>query len=261
MIIRQKLTLKSILFVTIFAFSFAMYAQNPMSVDELEKKMEKAVDPSGKLKTTTTRIMTATLLIKQQGISANTIIKSKKPHKSQVISIIPNMMTEVKVFNGETGWVYSNMTGVRQILGAELASIKLQGKMDDPEAKLTEIFQSVTIEKEKIKTGNFTCYKLVCTPKEEDGKNQMTIYVDDEKYLTRQIDMIIVTEMGAIPSITVLEDYKKSNDILFPYKMTSKVLGMDMIVTIDKIELDVPIKDSEFEKSFIDEYQKKLNKK
>ncbi len=243
----KKSILKITSMITIIAFGLTLYAQHSMTVEELEKKAEKAIDPLGKLKDLKTSITTGSMLIKQQGITANLIIKKKYPNKSLSITIVPKMVTEINAFNGESSWAYSNLSGIRQVLGEELAFLKLQAKLDNPKLKIKDIFQTVTISEKKSKINNFNCYKLICVPKKEDGKNPITLYIDDKEYLLRQMDMIAISQMGPMSITTTIESYQKYDDILFAKTMISKVMGMEMVFTIDKVKLNETIKDSDFD--------------
>lgn len=246
---------KLLLFGMILALGTVVYAQD-ITVEEIEKRSELATDPEGKLESIKTKIMKAEVLIKEVGMKASLVIKSKEPGKTNSVQIIPNVITEVKVFDGNESWQYSNVQGLRQVTGKELMFSKFQAKLDDPKLKMTDIFEKVILAPEKTKIGEFNCYKITGIASKEDGIKPMSLYFDDKSFLPRKMEMLASTVMGDIPINIFFNEYKKYDGILMPYKTTASVMGMNMVITFTSIEFNKEVDDFEFTKAFIEKIQK-----
>lgn len=82
------------------------------------------------------------------------------------------------------------------------------------------------------------CYKVVVTPKE--GSTQ-TRYYDKATNLLLKTVRTVKTPMGEITSEALMVDYRKDGDILAPHKVTQKVAGQEITMTIESLQYNAEI--------------------
>jgi hypothetical protein len=85
---------------------------------------------------------------------------------------------------------------------------------------------------------------VVLTPNE--GKPE-TQYYDKKSNLLVKMTMTAVTQMGEIPTETLVSDYKEQNGLLSPRKIRQKVLGQEFDITIAQIEYNSDIPKDRFD--------------
>ena len=88
------------------------------------------------------------------------------------------------------------------------------------------------------------CYKVVVTPKE--GSPQ-TRYYDKQSNLLVKVTRTVKSPMGELTAETMLTDYRKEGDIMMPHKMTSKVAGQEIKMTVDSVQYNVEIPKDRFD--------------
>ncbi len=82
------------------------------------------------------------------------------------------------------------------------------------------------------------CFKVVLTP--ELGPAQ-TFYYDCQTYVARRMDIILKRPQGPAPTEVRFDDHKKVDGVLIPHKITQKTLGVEQILSLDTIEVNVEL--------------------
>jgi hypothetical protein len=78
-----------------------------------------------------------------------------------------------------------------------------------------------------------------------DG-NSSDMFIDKGSYLLVKTSSTVTQNGTTVTSDTYPSDYKETNGILFPMKTTISTQGMEMILTFDKVEVNIPIEDTLF---------------
>src|SRR5262249_45845056 len=99
-----------------------------VSVDQVLDKYISALGGKDALMKVKSRSAKGTFEIAAMGLSAPAEIYAKAPNSVVLIINVPGLGTIQQGYNGSTGWSQDPQTGLRDITGAELASIKREAE-------------------------------------------------------------------------------------------------------------------------------------
>jgi len=180
------------------------------------------------------------------GIEAPIVLELKRP-KSMRIDIAIQGMTITQAYDGTVGWMLNPLSGRTdpEPLPSELRkSVEEQADIDGPLVDYKAKGNTVELLG-KEKAEGTDCYKLKVTLKNGDVR---TFFIDAESGLEVKIEtrtMVRGTEqLGDI----ILGDWKEAGGILMAHSVDAGQPGAPMRqkMTIDKIELNVPVDDARF---------------
>lgn len=138
--------------------------------------------------------------------------------------------------DGETVWESSLLTGTRILKGAERAAF-LRGMRFNADYDYEDLFKSMkTTGVEEIAGRPAYAVDLVT---KDDTKE--TRFFDKESGLLVGLRSTTKSQMGEVPSNSTFSDYREVGGVKMPFKMSVKAMQVEMVTTIDKAELDIPI--------------------
>ena len=187
------------------------------------------------------RITTMTMEIPAQKIKGDMSVKQVEGKLIAVINI-PNIGEIKRGFDGTTAWETSPMMGTRVITGPEKAQLLLGTRLDG-ELRYEELYKTIECVGMEDVEGK-PAYKVIATPK--DG-SPMVQFFDKESGLLVKSTITQKSQMGELNVDNFLTDYKKEDGVLIAHKTTTKVMGIEQVVMIDKIENNVEIPASAFD--------------
>jgi Protein of unknown function (DUF620) len=176
------------------------------------------------------------------GLKGKVMMYSQSPDKKLVEITLEGIGKVQEGSNGEIAWSHSAMTGPRLKEGDEKAEALLQGK-HGADAQWRDLYTSAETKAVESVDGK-ECYKVVVTPK--SGKPQ-TRWYDKQSGLLLKMAMTSKSPMGEIEVESLLGDYRKEGELLLPHKITNKMAGQEIGMTIDKVEQNVEIPKDRFE--------------
>ena len=180
------------------------------------------------------------------GIEAPIVIEMRRP-KSLRIDIAVQGMTITQAYDGAVGWMLNPLSGRTEPETVPPEALRVMEEQADMDGPLVDYkSKGHTVEllgKEKVEGTD--CYKLKVTLKSGDVR---TIFIDTESNLEVKVEgrtMIRGTEQV---SDTLLGDWKDVGGILMAHSIDNGQPGAPMRqkITIDKIELNVPLEDARF---------------
>ena len=180
------------------------------------------------------------------GIEAPIVLELKRP-KSMRIDIAIQGMTITQAYDGTVGWMLNPLSGrtdPEPLPSEAMKSVEEQADMDGPLIDYKAKGNTVELLG-KEKAEGTECYKLKVTLKNGDVR---TFFIDAESSLEVKIEtrtMVRGTEqLGDI----IYGDWKEVGGILMAHSVDAGQPGAQMRqkMTIDKIELDVPIDNARF---------------
>jgi len=180
------------------------------------------------------------------GIEAPIVIEMRRP-KSLRIDIAVQGMTITQAYDGAVGWMLNPLSGRTEPETVPPEALRVMEEQADMDGSLVDYkSKGHTVEllgKEKVEGTD--CYKLKVTLKSGDVR---TIFIDTESNLEVKVEgrtMIRGTEQV---SDTLLGDWKDVGGILMAHSIDNGQPGAPMRqkITIDKIELNVPLEDARF---------------
>ena len=214
---------------------------------KLMQKMDQATDPQHQANKITNQIFVFEVELAMAQIKFNNTTILKAPNKRKMITTIPNMMTETEVFDGKVGWKSNSRMGFQQITGPALQFLKYT-TISSNTIRFEDKFKTIELAKETFTIDGRKCYKLTCYPPTEYNLTPQIIYIDTKKYLTRRVEMVVVSSMGEVPSTANIIEYKKFAGFNLPSKMQMTQMGMNVQMTLISFKINQEVSDSEFAK-------------
>lgn len=173
--------------------------------------------------------------VPSMGLSANFDMYSARPNRMLMVSSLPGVGEIRQGYDGTTAWAIDPMQGARILEGNELKAISDEANFENS-LRLARNFTSVqTVEKTKL--GDKECYKVKLVWK--SGRESFDCYGTTDGLLVGSISMQ-ETAMGAVETTTLLSDYKEFGGMKLPTRTTVQAMGMEQLMTIEKVEFGAP---------------------
>ena len=186
-------------------------------------------------------VQTATMEIAGQGVRFTMTIYRAAPNKSYVVMEMPGMGKIEEGTDGKVVWSLSAIQGPRIKEGAE-KSMGLLAATFNGDLRWRELYKSAeTVGVEDVEGG--PCYKVVLTG--NDGLIQTRYYSTKTGLIVKTI-MTVKTQMGEIPTESVVSDYRDAGGVLVPYKSVSKILTQQLVMTVENVKPNAEIDASRF---------------
>ncbi|RJR27919.1 MAG: hypothetical protein C4574_05575 [Candidatus Latescibacterota bacterium] len=229
------------LLVSLFAFALA---SPPDATPTAEQVLDRFVEALGGVKAfdkLTSTVTKATLAIPAMGVTIDVTIYAARPNKFYSLAESAMIGKIERGTDGSIFWEKSTMQGPRVLEGEELADAMRDAKFEGL-AYWRSLYDSVAVSGLDTVDGS-PAYAVVLKPK--DGKPRTYVFDVTSGLLVKTINLA-VTQMGEIPVVGYVTDYRRDGELLQSYKTTMKVMGQDRVITVSGIERNVAIPDSVF---------------
>jgi outer membrane lipoprotein-sorting protein len=232
----------------ILAIVIGLAVATPAAAQTADEIIAKHIDALGgleKLKSVKTVRMTGKMTI-GPGIEAPIVMEIKRPNAMRM-DITVQGMVGTQAFDGSTGWTlmpFQGSTAPQQMAADEMKMAEEQADLDGP--LLDYKAKGHTVEllgKEKVEGSD--AHKLKVTMKSGVVR---TIYIDAEHFLQLKDESKRTVRGAEMETETILGDYKEVDGMMFPHSIDGGQKGSPQRqkLTIEKIELNVPIDDARF---------------
>jgi outer membrane lipoprotein-sorting protein len=230
--------MKKLIFV--MAGLIMMTVISAQSLDEIVKKYTEAnkLDKVASLKT-----IKITANLSMMGMDMPMVLWMKNPNKIKSVTTF-NGSEMIQVFDGEKGYMVNPMTGSTDPVEMTPDQIKQTLRSSMFQNYMASYLKNgqLTLDGED-KVNDKPAYKIKATV---EGGTVVDMFIDKSSYFlvktsttTSQGGMTVT--MDSYPS-----DYTETNGFMIPMKTTSSAQGMDILITFTKVEVDIPMEDSEF---------------
>jgi len=215
------------------------------SVDEIIAKNIQARGGMDKLKSVQT-IRSSGKMTLGPGIEAPGLLIQKRPNGARLEFTVQGL-TAVQAYDGQTAWQVMPFTGKKdaELMSAdEKKDIEESADIDGPLVDYkTKGNQVELLGKDKVEGTDV--YKLKVTLKNGDAQ---TVYLDADSFLEIKEDTKRVVRGSEQEFETSIGDYKEVNGMMFPFAMETGQKGspQKQKLTLEKIEINVPIDDASF---------------
>jgi outer membrane lipoprotein-sorting protein len=215
------------------------------TADEVIGKTIQAMGGLEKIKAVKSARMTGKMSL-GQGIEAPVVIEVKRP-KSMRLDITVQGMIGSQAYDGARGWTLMPFSGSKTPQEMAPDEVKLAEEQADLDGPLVDYKQKGnTVEllgKEKVEGAD--AYKLKVTLKNGDVR---TMYIDAEHFLPIKEEAKRTIRGTETESDTIIGDYKEVEGIMYPHSIDAGQKGSPQRqkITVEKIELNVPIDDARF---------------
>ena len=215
------------------------------TVDEIIAKSVEARGGMEKLKALKSIRSTGKMEI-GPGIEAPGTMYLKRPNMARLEFTVQGL-TAVQAYDGKSGWMIMPFTGKKDPEAMTADDTKEMEEDADIDGPLVDYkSKGHTVEllgKEKLEGTD--AYKLKVTLKNGDIK---TIYLDSDSYLEIKEEGKRMVRGSEQEFESALSDYREVDGLMFPFAIESGVKGSQQKqkLTIEKMELNVPVEDSNF---------------
>jgi hypothetical protein len=232
--------------VLAIAASLAVAAPLPaQTVDEIVAKNIEARGGLEKLKAIRSAKMTGRMTI-GPGSEAPMVIEVKRPNKMR-LDVTVQGMTLTQAYDGKTGWQINPFGGSKNaepMSAEDLKEAEEQADIDGPLVDWKTKGHKVELAG-KDKVEGTDVYKLRVTLK---NGNVQYIYLDADSYLDIKTEEKRSVRGTEVETEQTIGDYKEVGGLLIPHSFENGAKGKPekQKITIEKIELDLPVEDDRF---------------
>ncbi len=166
------------------------------------------------------------------GINGTVEMTQAGVNQMQMVTTIPGMGEVQAGYDGTIAWAADPMQGPRLLTGQEMAQVRDEA---DRRAAVrdAQLFSSMTTVADTTMNGE-RCYEVKLQWK--SGRETFDCYSAATGYLVASRS-IQTTSMGAIPVVSLYNDYKKFGDVTVATKTTMEMMGQQQILTISSVQL------------------------
>jgi hypothetical protein len=198
------------------------------------EKYRAAIGGAAALKKYTARTSTGRFELPAQGIAGPFEIAAAAPDRMRMRIELPGIGALQRGYDGKVGWAIDAAIGPRLLEGNELEEIRQTAdfyyELHDPKD-----FSSMTVLERAPFEGR-ECYTLELVRK---SGFKLVEYYDVTSGLMAGVRMSSSSAMGVVPNVvTALDGYKSFGGILSPTIARQRALGIESVLTIERIEYD-----------------------
>jgi outer membrane lipoprotein-sorting protein len=206
------------------------------SLDEIVKKYTVA-NKLDKVSGLSTIKVTAKMSMMGMEIPMETWMKN--PNKTKIVSSMAGQEV-IQVFDGEKGFNISPMGSVEMKPEQVKETLRSNFFLN----YLADYLKNgkLTLESEESINGK-PAFKIKI---DIDGGNLMYLFIDKGSYLVQKMSINVSQGGKTITVDSYPTDYKETNGVLVPMKTTSSASGMEFSITIEKVEVNIPMDDNIF---------------
>jgi hypothetical protein len=213
------------------------------SADEIIERYVKALGGKEAIEKTTSRTAKGTFEIEAMNMTGTFENYAKAPNKFANLFTIPAVGGGGQIFDGAKGWDSNPMSGLRELSGAELATLKREADFYQPLNFKKHYPKLEVTGKEKV--GNSETYVLIATPSEGGPEK---IYFDVESGLIKRADAERETGQGKMAIEVYMDDYKDVGGVKVAHTMRQVSPMFSMTLKFNEVKSNVAIDDAKFAK-------------
>ena len=203
------------------------------AAEEILKRYRTAIGGEAAIRKHTSRVIAGSFEILAQNMKGDLKITAAAPDRLRLTISLPGVGDLERGFDGRTGWSLDPAVGPRLLEGKELDELKhsadFYDDLHDPKNYL-----SVTVVGQNVFEGS-DCYevKLVRTTGFE-----YTEFFNVKTGLLAGMKMNATSQMGTIPVVQVVSDYKSFGGVLSPTVTRQRMMGLESEMTISSVTFD-----------------------
>jgi hypothetical protein len=203
------------------------------AAEEILKHYRTAIGGEAAIRKHTSRVVAGSFEILAQGMKGNLKITAAAPDRLRLTISLPGVGDLERGYDGRIGWSLDPAIGPRLLDGKELDELKYSADFYD-EIHDPKSYSSITLVGQNVFEGA-DCYevKLVRTTGFE-----YTEFFNVKTGLLAGTKMSATSQMGSIPVVQVVSDYKSFGGVLTPTVTRQRMMGLESEMTISSITYD-----------------------
>lgn len=183
-------------------------------------------------------VVSASYSIEAQGLSGKLDIAFARPDKMRSIGELPGVGRIEQGYDGTTGWELSPLTGPRLLGAAELEQVRNSETNVFNLQSMDELYaKAETLGSEVFAGARAWKVKLVSS----SGRESIA-YFDPASGLMTGMKATVASQLGEIPAVITLADYKTFGKLKMPTRSTQSLLGgaVEAVTAIESVEFNPP---------------------
>ncbi|MBR2344593.1 MAG: hypothetical protein IKA71_02270 [Lentisphaeria bacterium] len=217
-----------------------------ITLEELEKKMDQATDPSGIFAQSRTYSLLQQVSTKRFLSDPDEYlveVKFETPDKFSLTTYEENRPVSMWCSDGKRGWIADyNSRKIQMLDGKALRRMTVMAQISNPRESYTKIFPKVELHACSNELGNF--YRIDCFGEEQNYP--ISIYVDAGSYLVKRMKFDAVVGSSTISYDARIKKYELREGVMVPVLTEIIQDGETQISKITSYRLNVSIPETDF---------------
>jgi len=225
---------------------FDDYEEYPsdISMEALEKQIQKSSDPDGVYKTARSYIQRQTLAVKGFFFDDEYLVevKYKRPNMFKTTTLKDNRPFSTLMFNGQKAWLINHAKKqTTELTGDSLTRMRNMCILLMPDSTYSQIFDSIKLS--QIRRDGVEYYKVVGS---SQGREPISIYVNKFTMLPKWLETR--EEMGGrkVNYMATMDSYAFYDQVMIANQSTVQVNNVRQISKVILYRLNVELNDNEF---------------
>ena len=151
---------------------------------------------------------------------------------------MPGIPPQTMLCSGDKGWEIVEETSCRELEPEEVQMLLAEWRQHLPEARLTEIFSELAMEREPCEIEGVPCRRLVGRVAGAPLLAPMELFVGIDDHLIRRTRTIVSDGINRIPVVTDFFDYRYALVLMLPERQIIHQLGMEIELRLVRGEFD-----------------------
>ena len=166
------------------------------------------------------------------GIKGPLTARSLAPNKMVTVMEMPGFGTVRTGFDGTTAWSIDPSGGPRLLEGVEKEMLARESVFLK-DLDLAKHWDSIETT-DQADFGGVACWKLSA----KRGEQTATLWFEKDSGLARGSEMVVETQMGKIPVVSTIVEYRAFGDVKIGTRTETSQMGQKMISIIDSVTFD-----------------------
>jgi outer membrane lipoprotein-sorting protein len=213
---------------------------NAQSLEEIVKKYGEA-NKQDKISAMSTIKISAKMAM--MGMEMPMEMWMKNPNKIKTVMSF-NGQEMISAFDGEKGYSINPMSGSAdpvEMTPEQVKQTQNQNIFQNQMANFLKEGKLKLLGEENV--NDKPAFKIQA---DLGNGNSSDMFIDKGSYLLVKNSSTVNADGTTVTSDSYPSDYKEINGVLLPMKTTISTQGMDIVLTFDKVEVNIPIEDSVF---------------
>ena len=217
-----------------------------LTIDELENRMSKAMDPDGRFARAATYVMRQQITTENGWLEPLLVqmveVKFRRPDQFKLTTYTDNQPETAIIASGNQGWMVDYKREKIVVLEKNaLKRVLVMVRLTNPGSRVRTVFENVSIDRSTIDEEVF--YRLTCS----NGSNApMYIYVDSKAYLNKRLRMTTTVNGYRLRYDSRMLNYGMYEGVLIPDESIIRQDGSEQKSKVIDYKLDIKLEDSEF---------------
>lgn len=212
------------------------------ATDELLERMVEALGGRQAHARIRNRVISGTVEMPTQGIRGSFRKIEAAPSRSRQVLETETLGQAEAGSDGQVFWELNPTTGPRVLQGAEKAAALRQATFH-AQMRWKDLFKSIEVAGIEEVEGR-PAYKVVLTP--STGAREIC-FVDRASFLPVKLRTTEKGPAGDLEVETLLDRYERVDGIMIPRRSRQRVMGLEMVTTVEKVEHNVDLPADAFE--------------